>query len=52
MARGDRRLSSILELTRYYGDTVGIYKRAFKEIPELDYYVHQDWKTHQTFTRS
>ncbi|MBR8827539.1 MAG: radical SAM protein [Gomphosphaeria aponina SAG 52.96 = DSM 107014] len=51
ISRGDRRLSQLLELTRYYGDTVGSYKRAFKELrgqlPELDYYVYSDWKTDQ-----
>ena len=48
ISRGDRRLSKLLELTRDYGDTLGSYKRAFKdlkgEIPPLDYYVHQNWE--------
>lgn len=48
ISRGDRRLSKLLELTREYGDSVGSYKRAFKQlrgqIPELDYYVHDDWQ--------
>ncbi|WP_206044000.1 radical SAM protein [Geitlerinema sp. P-1104] len=48
IARGDRRLSSLLELVRDYGDTVGSYKRAFKQfrgqLPPLDYYVHQDYE--------
>ena len=51
ISRGDRRLSQVLELTRNYGDTVGSYKRAFKEfrgqLPELDYYVYATWKTDQ-----
>ena len=51
ISRGDRRLSKILELTRQYGDSLGSYKRAFKELkgelPDLDYYVHTDWKTDQ-----
>jgi len=51
LSRGDRRLSQLLELTREYGDTLGSYKRAFKElkgkIPPLDFYVYQDWKTDQ-----
>ncbi|MGF1486475.1 MAG: B12-binding domain-containing radical SAM protein [Prochloraceae cyanobacterium] len=51
ISRGDRRLSHLLELTREYGDTVGSYKRAFKELkgklPPLDYYVHSDWETKQ-----
>lgn len=52
MARGDRRLTPLLELTRHYGDTLGSYKRAFKELrgqlPPLDFYVHQTWPTSQT----
>ena len=49
ISRGDRRLSHLLELTRNYGDSIGSFKRAFKElkgqIPELDFYVHQTWDT-------
>ncbi len=48
ISRGDRRLSYLLELTREYGDSVGSFKRAFKQlkgrIPELDFYVHQNWE--------
>ena len=48
ISRGDRRLGQLLQLTREYGDTVGSYKRAFKQlrgqIPSLDYYVHDDWQ--------
>jgi radical SAM superfamily enzyme YgiQ (UPF0313 family) len=51
ISRGDRRLSHLLELTRHYGDSVGSYRRAFKELkgqlPELDFYVHADWSTEQ-----
>lgn len=51
ISRGDRRLSKLLQLTRNYGDTLGSYKRAFKELkgqlPELDYYVYSDWDTDQ-----
>ena len=51
ISRGDRRLAKLLELTREYGDSVGSYKRAFKQlkgqIPPLDFYVHDDWKTNQ-----
>jgi radical SAM superfamily enzyme YgiQ (UPF0313 family) len=47
ISRGDRRLSALLELTRDYGDTVGSYKRAFKQmkgqLPTLDHYVYHDW---------
>ncbi|BAQ62348.1 Fe-S oxidoreductase [Geminocystis sp. NIES-3708] len=51
ISRGDRRLSKLLELTRNYGDSLGSYKRAFKElkgeIPSLDYYVHENWQIGQ-----
>ncbi|MEM9905434.1 MAG: radical SAM protein [Cyanobacteria bacterium P01_D01_bin.44] len=51
ISRGDRRLSKLLLLTRDYGDSLGSYKRAFKalkgQLPPLDFYVHQDWKTEQ-----
>lgn len=51
ISRGDRRLTPLLELTRHYGDTLGSYKRAFKELkgklPDLDYYVFQDWPLDQ-----
>ena len=51
ISRGDRRLSKLLELTREYGDSVGSYKRAFKQlkgkIPELNFYVHSDWNLEQ-----
>ncbi|MEC4986795.1 MAG: radical SAM protein [Oscillatoria sp. PMC 1068.18] len=52
ISRGDRRLAPLLQLTRNYGDTVGSFKRAFKElrgqIPDLDFYVHDNWKLDQT----
>lgn len=51
ISRGDRRLSYLLELVRHYGDTLGSYRRAFKELrgtlPELDFYVHDQWSTDQ-----
>lgn len=51
ISRGDRRLTPLLELTRNYGDTLGSYKRAFKELkgqlPDLDYYVFQNWSVDQ-----
>jgi radical SAM superfamily enzyme YgiQ (UPF0313 family) len=51
LSRGDRRLTPLLELTRVYGDSIGSYKRAFKELrgklPPLDYYVHQTWRLEQ-----
>ena len=47
ISRGDRRLGKLLQLTREFGDSVGSYKRAFKQlrgqIPTLDYYVHDLW---------
>jgi radical SAM superfamily enzyme YgiQ (UPF0313 family) len=49
LSRGDRRLSQLLELTRDYGDSLGSYRRAFKQlkgqIPDLDFYVHANWCT-------
>ncbi|MFM7408160.1 MAG: B12-binding domain-containing radical SAM protein [Cuspidothrix sp.] len=51
LSRGDRRLSQLLELTRDFGDSLGSYKRAFKQlkgqIPNLDFYVHSNWSTEQ-----
>lgn len=51
ISRGDRRLSRLLELTRFYGDTLGSFRRAFKElrgqIPDLDFYVFRDWSLDQ-----
>ena len=51
LSRGDRRLSRLLELVRHYGDTLGSYRRAFKELrgqlPEMDFYVFQEWELEQ-----
>ena len=51
LSRGDRRLSLLLQLTRNFGDSLGSYKRAFKElkgqIPPLDFYVYENWSTEQ-----
>jgi hypothetical protein len=48
LSRGDRRLSKLLELTRNYGDSLGSYRRAFKQlkgqIPTLNSYVHDRWE--------
>jgi radical SAM superfamily enzyme YgiQ (UPF0313 family) len=48
LSKGDRRLSKLLELVRHYGDTLGSYRRAFKELrgqlPEMDFYVFQEWE--------
>jgi radical SAM superfamily enzyme YgiQ (UPF0313 family) len=47
ISRGDRRITPVLELAREYGDSLGSYKRAFKElrdrVPPLEYYVYRDW---------
>lgn len=52
ISRGDRRLSRLLELVRSYGTSLGSYKRAFKELqgelPELDFYVYENWDLEQT----
>ena len=51
ISRGDRRLSRLLELVRNYGDSLGSYKRAFKELrgelPGLYFYVFDDWELEQ-----
>ncbi|NJM66863.1 MAG: radical SAM protein [Acaryochloris sp. RU_4_1] len=51
LARGDRRLSYLLELTRHFGESLGSYRRAFKQlqgqIPDLAFYVFADWPTDQ-----
>lgn len=51
LSRGDRRLSHLLELTRHYGDSLGSYRRAFKQlrgqIPDLEFYVYTDWSPTQ-----
>jgi radical SAM superfamily enzyme YgiQ (UPF0313 family) len=52
LSRGDRRLSKLLTLTRHYGDTLGSYRRAFKElkgqIPPLEFYVYETWSLDQS----
>ncbi|MGG6295780.1 B12-binding domain-containing radical SAM protein [Leptolyngbya sp. AN02str] len=51
ISRGDRRLSYLLEMVRHYGDSLGSYRRASKELrgqlPELDFYVYRDWSVDQ-----
>lgn len=51
LSRGDRRLSHLLELTRHYGDSLGSYRRAFKQLrgtlPDLEFYVHANWQPGQ-----
>ncbi|MGJ3246358.1 MAG: B12-binding domain-containing radical SAM protein [Elainellaceae cyanobacterium] len=49
ISRGDRRLSRVLELARHFGDSVGSYRRAFKQLrgqlPDMEYYVHDHWSS-------
>lgn len=51
LSRGDRRLGKLLELVRHYGDSLGSYRRAFKELrgqlPEMDFYVYETWNLEQ-----
>ena len=51
LSRGDRRLSRLLLLTREFGDSVGSYKRAFKQlrgqIPPLEHYVNDRWEANK-----
>lgn len=51
ISRGDRRVGRLLERVRHYGDSLGSYRRAFKdlrrEMPDLDYYVYADWSRDQ-----
>ncbi len=51
LSRGDRRLSQLLQLTRNFGNSLGSFKRAFKQLqgklPDLDFYVHAHWSTQQ-----
>jgi radical SAM superfamily enzyme YgiQ (UPF0313 family) len=51
LSRGDRRVALLLERVRHYGDSLGSYRRAFKELrgtlPGLDYYVHETWEPSQ-----
>lgn len=51
LSRGDRRISYVLEKVRGYGNSLGSYRRAFKDLrntlPSLDFYVHQEWYPNQ-----
>ncbi len=51
ISRGDRRIAPLLERVRHYGDSLGSYRRAFKDLrgtlPDLDFYVHDHWRTDQ-----
>lgn len=51
ISRGDRRLAPLLVRARAYGDSLGSYKRAFKDLkgqlPPLEFFVHTDWSIDQ-----
>ncbi len=51
LSRGDRRLGPMLEKVRHYGETLGSYRRAFKDLkgqlPDIDFYVYSDWSQDQ-----
>ena len=51
ISRGDRRLTPLLLQAREFGDSLGSYKRAFKELkgqlPPLEFYVHENWEPNQ-----
>lgn len=46
LSRGDRRLTPLLLAARGFGDSLGSYKRAFKEmagtLPPFEFFVHRD----------
>lgn len=47
LSRGDRRLSRLLLLVRQYGDSLGSFRRAFKELqgelPPMEHYVSSNY---------
>jgi radical SAM superfamily enzyme YgiQ (UPF0313 family) len=47
LSRGDRRVSQVLETVSGYGESLGSFRRAFKElkgtVPPMEYYVREDW---------
>lgn len=47
LSRGDRRVAEVLEVVSEYGDSLGSFRRAFKDlkgkVPPMDYYVEADW---------
>lgn len=51
ISRGDRRLAPLLLQVRAYGDSLGSYRRGFKELrgqlPPLEFYVHEHWAPDQ-----
>ncbi|KAI3436868.1 hypothetical protein D9Q98_006278 [Chlorella vulgaris] len=52
LSRGDRRLSGLLLLVREYGDSLGSFRRAFKEmegeLPPMDYYTSATYQPDTT----
>ena len=50
LSRGDRRLAPLLLAVRGFGDSLGSYRRAFKQLraegaqlPEMEHYVHRTY---------
>eukprot|EP00172_Hildenbrandia_rubra_P000027 Plantae.Rhodophyta-Hildenbrandia_rubra.ctg10116.p1 GENE.Plantae.Rhodophyta-Hildenbrandia_rubra.ctg10116~~Plantae.Rhodophyta-Hildenbrandia_rubra.ctg10116.p1 ORF type:complete len:537 (-),score=72.75 Plantae.Rhodophyta-Hildenbrandia_rubra.ctg10116:1294-2757(-) len=47
ISRGDRRISLILETVSNYGDSLGSFRRAFKDLkgtlPPMDFYTTEDY---------
>lgn len=47
LSRGDRRVSKLLLRVREHGDTIGSFRRAYKEmpgeLPAMNHYVHEHW---------
>lgn len=47
LSRGDRRLLPLLLRVREHGDSLGSFRRAFKEmkgeLPPLEHYAHADY---------
>lgn len=47
ISRGDRRISLVLELVSGYGDSLGSFRRAFKDlqgkVPTIEHYAFEDW---------
>uniref|UniRef100_A0A7S1ESX6 Elp3/MiaA/NifB-like radical SAM core domain-containing protein n=1 Tax=Timspurckia oligopyrenoides TaxID=708627 RepID=A0A7S1ESX6_9RHOD len=47
LSRGDRRTRLVIELANEWGNTLGAFRRALKElrgqVPSMDHYVFDDW---------